>query len=177
MESLSNPNAPIARHRSAAELAAAPIALIRSNTVVIGRDGGCFRLCSTGRIGGDSTEASSSAVGIPLRTCAAAVAPAEVPITRSARSARSRPASARPAMTPISHAFPAAPPPPRTRARLWAACGGDVRRTESGPEDPSLPSVDESDWLNCDMSWSLSGHPSLGTRDRRREALGLEAPA
>src|SRR5271170_6459812 len=61
---------------------------------------------------------------MPLRTCAAAVAPDEVPITKSAASARSRPASARPAMIPISHAFPAAPPPPRTRATLWTICIG-----------------------------------------------------
>ena len=94
------------------------MALIRSNTVAIGRDGGWSRFCPTGRAGGDSTEANSSAGGIPLRTCAAAVAPAEVPITKSAVSVISRPASARPAMTPISHAFPAAPPPPRTRATL-----------------------------------------------------------
>ena len=43
---------------------------------------------------------------------------AEVPTTKSATSVISRPASARPAMIPISHAFPAAPPPPRTRATL-----------------------------------------------------------
>ena len=118
MESLSNPNAPIARRRSAAEVAAAPMALIRSNTVAIGRDGGCSRLCPTGRTGSDSTEANSSAAGIPLRTHAAVVEPDEVPTTRSAASVRSRPASARPAMTPICHACPAAPPPPRTRATL-----------------------------------------------------------
>jgi hypothetical protein len=48
VESLSNPNAPIARRRSAAEVAAAPMALIRSNTVAIGRDGGRSRFCPTG---------------------------------------------------------------------------------------------------------------------------------
>ena len=48
VESLSNPNAPIARCRSAAEVAAAPMALIRSNTVAIGRDGGRSRFCPTG---------------------------------------------------------------------------------------------------------------------------------
>src|ERR1700733_3938134 len=46
MESLSNPNAPIARRRSAAEVAAAPMALIRSNTVAIGRGGGPFPVLS-----------------------------------------------------------------------------------------------------------------------------------
>lgn len=51
-------------------------------------------------------------------TCAAAVAPAEVPTTRSAASVISRPASAKPPMVPISHALPAAPSPPRTRATL-----------------------------------------------------------
>ena len=81
MESLSNPNAPIARCRSAAEVAAAEMALIRSYTVAVGSEGGRSRLCPTRRTGGDSTEANSSAGGIPLRTCAAAVAPAEVPIT------------------------------------------------------------------------------------------------
>ncbi|MFI0470163.1 hypothetical protein ACH347_39350 [Saccharopolyspora sp. 5N102] len=118
VESLSNPNAPIARCRSAAEVVAAEVALIRSNTVAIGRDGDRFRFCPTGRTGSDSTEADSSAAGIRLRTCAAAVAPAEVPTTKSAASVISRPASARPAMMPISHAFPVAPPPPRTRATL-----------------------------------------------------------
>ena len=67
MESLSSPNAPIARCSSAAEVAAAPMALIRSNTVPIGKDGGCSRICPTGRTGGDRTEANSSAGGMPLR--------------------------------------------------------------------------------------------------------------
>ena len=43
---VSNPNAPIAHRRSAAEMAAAPMALIRSNTVAIGRDGGPFPVLS-----------------------------------------------------------------------------------------------------------------------------------
>ena len=60
MESLSNPNTPIARCRSAGEVAAAEMALIRSNTVAIGRGGGRSRFCPTGRTGGDSTEANSS---------------------------------------------------------------------------------------------------------------------
>ena len=94
------------------------MALIRSTTVAIGRDGGSPRLRPTGRTGWDSTEANSSAAGIPLRTRAAVVEPDEVPTTKSAASVRSRPASARPVMTPICHACPAAPPPPRTRATL-----------------------------------------------------------
>ena len=53
---------------------------------------------------------------IPLPTWAAAVDPADVPTIRSA-SVTSNPAPKRPAMTPISHAFPADPPPPRTNAR------------------------------------------------------------
>ena len=51
MESHSNPNAPIARCRSAAEVAAAEMALIRSKTVAIGRAGGRSRFCPTGRNG------------------------------------------------------------------------------------------------------------------------------
>jgi hypothetical protein len=46
--SLSSPNAPIARRRSAAEVAAPPMALIRSNTVAIGRDGDRSRFCPAG---------------------------------------------------------------------------------------------------------------------------------
>ncbi len=37
------------------------MALIRSNTVAIDRDGGRSRFCPAGRTGGDSTEASSPA--------------------------------------------------------------------------------------------------------------------
>jgi hypothetical protein len=47
LASLSKPNAPIARCRSAAEMAAAPMALIRSNTVAIGGPGGVGRFCPT----------------------------------------------------------------------------------------------------------------------------------
>ena len=120
--SLSKPNAPIARCRSAAEMAAAPIALIRSNTVAIGGPGGVGRFCPTGGTGSDRIEANSSAGGMPPRTCAAAVAPDDVPITRSAASVISMPASASPAMTPIVHACPADPPPPRTRATFLTIC-------------------------------------------------------
>lgn len=72
LTSLSNPNAPIARRRSAAEVAAAPMARMRSNTVPVGGDGGSCRFCPTGRAGAVRIEASSCAGGMPLRTCAAA---------------------------------------------------------------------------------------------------------
>src|SRR5579863_8615157 len=61
--------------------------------------------------------AYSSAGRVPLVIWAAAVDPADVPMMRSAP-VTSTPASDRPAMRPSSHALPAAPPPPRTRARL-----------------------------------------------------------
>ena len=64
--------------------------------------------------------ASSSAGWVALLIWAAAVDPADVPMIRSA-SVTSNPASNRPAMTPISHAFSAPPPPPRTNARSPAA--------------------------------------------------------
>src|SRR5215212_574064 len=51
---------------------------------------------------------------------AAAVDPADVPMIRSA-SVTSNPASNRPAMTPINHALPTDPPPPRTNAHSPAA--------------------------------------------------------
>jgi PPOX class F420-dependent enzyme/OxyR family protein len=101
----SSPNAPIAHCSSAAEVAAAPMARIRSNTVAIGRDRDDTRpLGRIGRSGSESTAASRSAAGMPLRNCAAAVAPAEVPTTRSASAVRSRPASARPAMNAFTDA-------------------------------------------------------------------------
>src|SRR5215470_15648977 len=55
-------------------------------------------------------------MGIPLRTWAPTTDPADVPTTTSADD-RSMPASARPATTPISHAMPVMPPPPRTSPR------------------------------------------------------------
>jgi hypothetical protein len=58
---------------------------------------------------------TSSWVGPALVIWAAAVDPADVPMIRSAK-VTSKPASNRPAMTPISHALPADPPPPRTNA-------------------------------------------------------------
>ena len=61
------------------------------------------------------TSAKSSA-GSALVIWAAAVDPADVPMIRSA-SVTSIPAAQRPATTPISHALPVDPPPPRTNAR------------------------------------------------------------
>ena len=63
-----------------------------------------------------------AADGIAMRApaiWAAAVEPAHVPMVRSAVVTFS-PASNRPAMTPISHALPVDPPPPRTNARAPA---------------------------------------------------------
>jgi hypothetical protein len=59
---------------------------------------------------------ASSWAGLALLIWAATVDPADVPMIRSA-SVTSSPASNRPAMTPISHALPADPPPPKTSAR------------------------------------------------------------
>src|SRR4051794_23614741 len=62
--------------------------------------------------------AYSSAGRVPLVIWAATVDPADVPMMRSA-SVTSTPASDRPAMRPSSQALPAAPPPARTKARLF----------------------------------------------------------
>ena len=70
--------------------------------------------------------AASSSAGAALVIWAAAVDPADVPMIRSA-SVTSSPASDRPAMTPISQALPADPPPWRTSARSPAA-GEEVRK-------------------------------------------------
>ena len=64
--------------------------------------------------------AASSSAGTALVIWAAAVYPADVPMIRSL-SVTSSPASNRPAMTPINHALPVDPPPPRTSARSPAA--------------------------------------------------------
>src|SRR3954451_5935086 len=61
--------------------------------------------------------AYSSAGRVLLVTWAATVDPADVPMMRSAP-VTSTPASDRPAMSPSSHALPAAPAPARTKARL-----------------------------------------------------------
>src|SRR3954469_7482439 len=67
--------------------------------------------------------AYSSAGRVPLVIWAATVDPADVPMMSSAP-VTSRPASERPAMSPSSHALPAAPAPARTRARAsgWLGC-------------------------------------------------------
>ena len=64
---------------------------------------------------------ANSAGGAAPATWAAAVAPAEVPIVRSAV-VTSSPASNRPARTPISQALPVDPPPPRTSAVRVSWC-------------------------------------------------------
>jgi hypothetical protein len=60
--------------------------------------------------------AAKRSVGVAPASWAAVVEPADVPMVRSAV-VTSSPASNRPAMTPISHALPVDPPPPRTNAR------------------------------------------------------------
>ena len=62
------------------------------------------------RGGAASRIAVSRSAGEAFVTWAVAVAPADVPMIRSA-SVTSTPTWSRPAMTPISHAFPADPPP------------------------------------------------------------------
>src|SRR5215218_6032094 len=69
--------------------------------------------------------ANSSAGRVPLVIWAATVDPAYVPMMRSA-SVTSTCASERPAMSPSSHALPAAPPPARTKARAPAVEVGVV---------------------------------------------------
>ena len=80
--------------------------------------------------------AANNSVVLAPASWAAAVEPADVPMVTSAV-VTSKPASKRPAMTPISHAFPVDPPPPRTSARSPAAGNGfvasDVRLSEVGP--------------------------------------------
>ncbi len=111
--SISSAAAPILRRMSAASLAAAMIRFVLSIWSMTGAMGGRPPL---GRPGspccgdGPSRIARSSSGGEALVTWAVAVAPADVPIIRSA-SVTSTPALNRPAMTPISHAFPADPPP------------------------------------------------------------------
>src|SRR4029077_5757564 len=69
--------------------------------------------------------AANSSVGLAPAIWAAAVEPADVPMVRSAV-VTSSPASNRPATTPISHALPVDPPPPRTKARLpEVRCGAE----------------------------------------------------
>ncbi len=111
--SISSAAAPILRRMSAASLAAAMIRFVLSMWSMTGPTGGCPPLGPSGRPWcGDAASrmAVSSSVGEALVTWAVAVAPADVPMIRSA-SVTSTPALDRPAMTPISHAFPADPPP------------------------------------------------------------------
>lgn len=86
---------------------------------------------ATGGWGGAARMAASRSLGFALVIWAAAVDPAEVPTIKSA-SATSSPASDRPAMTPTSHALPAEPPPPRTKARWLARLTGSTSRGEEG---------------------------------------------
>src|ERR1035438_1617957 len=130
--------------------------------------------------------ASSSLGWMPLLTWAAAVDPADVPMIRSA-SVTSNPASNRPAMTPISHALPADPPPPRTNARspaarerleastCWSALGrspcpgASIAATVNPSPDPSpatarrAPDTSSGAYLCRPPSWPIrsSGAPSV----------------
>src|SRR6188474_1239668 len=73
--------------------------------------------------------------------------------------ATSSPASARPAMTPITQALPADPPPPRTSARS-VACGGEEGVVFMGVAFRELP-VWRSRWRllqSHDRAWRGSTH-------------------
>ena len=122
--SVSSAAAPILRRMSAASSAAPMIALVFSRRSAAGLCGTCPPSDPTGPVRGWGAAArmpaSSSAGRVALVIWAADVDPADVPMIRSAP-VTSSPASNRPAMTPISHALPAAPPPPRTNARSPAA--------------------------------------------------------
>ena len=108
---------------SAASSAAAMIRLVLSMWSATGPTGTRPPSDLTGSVrcwGAALRMAASSSAGVALVIWAAAVDPADVPMIRSA-SVTSKPASNRPAMTPISHALPADPPPWRTNARSPAA--------------------------------------------------------
>ena len=75
---------------------------------------------------GASMTAWYSSAGVEPTSWAAAVAPAEVP-TVNCGALTSRPSEASPASTPISQAFPVAPPPPSTRARAPVVLGRPER--------------------------------------------------
>src|SRR5690349_20015806 len=68
MESLSNPKAPIARRRSAAEVAAAPMALIRSDQAAIGTGCGCYRIRPASGTGPGQTRDEPDLPRLPGRT-------------------------------------------------------------------------------------------------------------
>ena len=99
------------------------------------------RTWSVGCCGAAATMALNSSGGVAPASWAAAVDPAEVPMVRSAV-VTSSPASNRPAMTPISHALPVEPPPPRTKARSGFAC----------PLNAGAGSV-------CGWDWTDAGNP------------------
>ena len=117
--SMSSAAAPILRRMSAAFSAEAMILLVLSMWSATGPVGTRPRSEPTGPVrcwGAAARMAASSSVGVAPAIWAAAVEPADVPMVRSAV-VTSSPASNRPAMTPISHALPVDPPPPRTKAR------------------------------------------------------------
>ena len=93
---------------------------------------------------------------VALVIWAAAVDPADVPMIRSA-SVTSIPASNRPAMTPITQALPADPPPPRTNARsLTTRHSTQPKRSPSTawkqrPEYQALNSFRSSVWSDLPM--------------------------
>ena len=120
---MSSAAAPILRRMSAASSAEAMILLVLSRWSATGLIGARPRSDPTGPVrcwGAAARMAASSSVGVAPAIWAAAVEPADVPMVRSAV-VTSSPASNRPAMTPISHALPVDPPPPRTNARSPAA--------------------------------------------------------
>ena len=130
--SSSSAAAPILRRMSAASSAAPMISLVISMWFATGTFETRPRSAPTRPVRGWGAArmlASSSVGGVPLVIWAATVDPADVPMMRSA-SVTSSPTSERPAMTPISHAFPADPPPWRTNARSPAACAGEVKRRD-----------------------------------------------
>ena len=128
--------------------------------VVRHRPGGSAVPVGSGRAGpcgGTAARmAASSSVGVAPASCAAAVEPADVPTVRSAP-VTSRPASNRPATTPISQALPVDPPPPRTSARSPAAGCSGGRRPPSGdvPGEEGDVRSWESPFANC-----VAGAPS-----------------
>src|SRR5215218_7397465 len=140
--SISSAAAPSLRRISAASSAAAMISLVLRIWSAAGPMRTRPPSDPTGPVpcwGAAERMAASSSVGVALVIWAAAVDPADVPMIRSA-SVTSNPASNRPAMTPINHALPVDPPPPRTNARSPAAgarlvaptCGwSDLGRSEA----------------------------------------------
>ena len=121
------------RRMSAASSAAAMISLVLRIWSATGPMGTRPPSDPTGPVrcwGAAERMSASSWVGLAPVIWAAAVDPADVPMIRSA-SVTSNPASNRPAMTPISHALPADPPPPRTNARRPAARTRLVASTRS----------------------------------------------